>query len=202
MKKATYFIVSALALNELVFAGGDIALVEPVVETPMVLEQSPFYLGIGIGDTTLNDDTTSEEFDSTTLMLQAGYQYNAYIALEGRYSFGFSTDYDQGTTNGIADGYNGDISSWGIYVKPMYPIGDFNVYVLLGYGGVMLDDILGGDAYESGFQWGLGINYAMSEQISVFVDYVSLYDDTGFDYAARLDSINSDTWTFGLSYKI
>lgn len=201
MKKTTLSIVSILALNGLVFAGGDIAPVEPVIQTPIITEQSPFYLGIGLGNTTLNDDTTDEEFSSTGVMLQAGYQYNAYIALEGRYSFGFSTDYDQGTTNGIAGGYNGDLSNWGIYVKPMYPIGDFSVYALLGYGGVMLDDISGGDAYESGFQWGLGASYAINQRISLFVDYVSLYDDTGFDYVARLDDIDSDTWTVGLSYR-
>jgi opacity protein-like surface antigen len=194
--------VSILALSGLVFAGGDIAPVEPQMEMPIVVaDNSAFYLGLGLGNAVLNDDTTGEKFDTKTLMLQAGYQYNAYIALEGRYSFGFSTDYDQGTTNGIAGGYNGNISNWGIYVKPMYPIGDFSVYALLGYGGVMLDDISGGDAYESGFQWGLGASYAMSENISIFVDYVSLYDDTGFDYVARLDSINSDAWTVGLSYR-
>ena len=194
--------MSILALSGLVFAGGDIAPVEPQMEMPIVVaDNSAFYLGLGLGNAVLNDDTTGEKFDTKTLMLQAGYQYNAYIALEGRYSFGFSTDYDQGTTNGIAGGYNGNISNWGIYVKPMYPIGDFSVYALLGYGGVMLDDISGGDAYESGFQWGLGASYAMSENISIFVDYVSLYDDTGFDYVARLDSINSDAWTVGLSYR-
>jgi len=200
MKKTTLSVVSILALNGLLFAGGDIAPVEEVVVAPVV-DNSAFYLGMGIADTTLNNDTTGEEFSSTALMLQAGYQYNNYVALEGRYSFGFSTDYDQGNTNGIAGGYNGDISNWGIYVKPMYPIGDFGLYALLGYGGVMLSDINGGDAYESGFQWGLGASYAMSEQISVFVDYVALYDDTGFDYVARLDDVNADTWTLGVSYK-
>ena len=200
MKKTTLSIVSILALSGLAYAGGDIAPVEPVVEE-VVIEPSPFYLGFGIGDATVNNDTTGEEFSSTTYMFQAGYQYNTYIALEGRYNFGFSTDYDQGNTNGIAGGYNGDISNWGIYLKPMYPIGNFGVYALLGYGGVMLDDLNGGDAYESGFQWGLGASYLLSERVTVFVDYVVLYDDTGFDYVARTDDIDSDTWTAGLSYR-
>ena len=201
MKKNLLSLVSILALSGISFAGGDIAPVEPVVETPVVVEQSPFYLGIGIGDASVNDDTTSEEFSSTTLMLQAGYLYNDYIALEGRYTFGLDTDYDPGTTNSSSSDYDGDFSSWGIYVKPMYPIGNFSLYALLGYGGVMLDDLAGGDAYESAFQWGLGASYAMSDNYSVFVDYVSLYDDTGFDYRARLDDIDSDTWTFGVSYR-
>jgi len=200
MKKSILSLVSILALSGLAYAGGNIA---PIVEEPVVVmeDNSAFYLGLGIGDVAVNDDFTSEEFSATTIMLQAGYQYNEYVALEGRYTFGLDTDYDQGTTNGMISGYDGDFSSWGIYVKPMYPIGDFSVYALLGYGGVMLDDLAGGDAYESGFQWGLGAGYAFSEKISMFVDYVSLYDDTGFDYRAQRDDVDSDTWTVGMSYK-
>jgi opacity protein-like surface antigen len=200
MKKSILSLVSILALSGLAYAGGDIA---PVVEEPVVVmeDNSAFYLGIGIGDAAVNDDVTSEEFSATTIMLQAGYQYNEYVAVEGRYTFGLDTDYNQGNTNGMIGGYDGDFSSWGLYVKPMYPIGDFSVYALLGYGGVMLDDLAGGDAYESGFQWGLGAGYAFSEKISIFVDYVSLYDDTGFDYRAQLDDVDSDTWTVGMSYK-
>jgi len=194
-------LISFVTASAIVVAGGDLAPVEPVVETPMVIEQSPFYLGVGIGDATVNDDDTSEEFSSTTLMLQAGYLYNNYIALEGRYTFGVDTDYDPGNTNSSSSDYNGDFSSWGIYLKPMYPIGNFSLYGLLGYGGVMLDDLAGGDAYESAFHWGLGASYAMSDNYSVFVDYVSMYDDTGFDYRATLDDVDSDTWTFGVSYR-
>ncbi len=198
MKKITLSLVSILALSGTAIAGGDIAPAEPVVETPIVVEQSPFYLGIGIGDASINDDDTSEEFSAMTLMLQAGYQYNEYMALEGRYTFGLDMDYSPGNTNGD---YDGDFSSWGIYLKPMYPVGNLNLYALLGYGGVMLDDVARGDAYESGFQWGLGASYAMGENYSVFVDYICLYDDTGFDYRARLDDVNSNTWTLGVSYK-
>jgi opacity protein-like surface antigen len=146
----------------------------------------------------LDDDTTNEEISNNNIVLQAGYQYNQYIALEGRYSFGFNTDYDGGNAGNLD--YDGDVSSWGIYAKPMYPMGDFNLYALLGYGGVMLDDIANGDAYEEGFQWGIGASYIVSDTISVFVDYVSLYDDTGFDYRAKNDDIKSDTWTLGVSY--
>lgn len=201
MKKTTLSLVSILALSGLAFGGGDIAPVEPVVETAVVMEDnSAFYLGLGIGDAAVDFDFYGEDFSATTLMLQAGYQYNEYIAVEGRYTFGFSTDYNTGT-NPNATAYDGDFSSWGLYVKPMYPIGDFSLYALLGYGGVMLDELNGGDAYESGFQWGLGAQYAFSDNISAFVDYVALYDDTGFDYVAQLENVDSDTWTVGLTYK-
>lgn len=200
MKKNILSLVSILLLSNVLYAGGDIAPVEPVVEAPVVMDNSAFYLGLGFGTASVNNDFTNEEISSYTVMLQAGYHYNEYIALEGRYSFGFDTDYDPGTTSSLANDYDGDFSNWGLYVKPMYPLGDFTLYALLGYGGVMLDDLAGGDAYESGFQWGLGAGYAFTENISIFVDYVSLYDDTGFDYRAQLHDIDSDTWTLGVSY--
>jgi len=182
MKKKVLSLVTILALSTAVYAGGDVAPIEEVVETPVVVDESAFYIGAGIGYT-------------------RGYQYNRYIAVEGRYSFGFNTDYDAGNIVNPIQVYDGDVSNWGIYLKPMYPIGDFSIYALLGYGGVMLEDISNGDAYESGFQWGLGAQYAFMENITVFVDYVSLYNDTGFDYVARYADVDVDTWTIGISYK-
>jgi len=201
MKKSVLSLVSIMALSGLAYAGGDMTkVVEPVVEIPEI-KVNPFYVGLGMGEAYVNDDATNEEISATTLMLQAGYQYNEYLALEGRYTFGLGgSDYDAGNLTNVDD-YDGDLSTWGIYVKPMYPIGDFSLYALLGYGGIMLDDLVGGDAVENGFQWGLGASYAFTEKISVFADYVSLYDDTGFDYRAKLDNVDADTWTVGLSYK-
>lgn len=201
MKKTVLSLVSILTLNGLAYAGGDITtVIEPVVEIPEV-KVNPFYVGIGMGEAYVNDDVTDEEISATTLMLQAGYRYNDYLALEGRYTFGLGgSDYDAGNLTGVTNAYDGDLSTWGIYVKPMYPVGDFSLYALLGYGGVMLDDLVGGDAVENGFHWGLGATYSFTEEISLFADYVSLYDDTGFDYRAKLDDVTADTWTVGFSY--
>lgn len=202
MKKNIISLASILALSGVSFAGGDIApVIEPIAEAPIVVvNDSAFYVGLGFGQSAVNDDFTNEEISNNTVVLQAGYQYNKYIALEGRYSFGFNTDYDPGNTGNLSSDYDGDFSNWGIYVKPMYPIGDFSLYALLGYGGVMLDDLVLGDAYEDGFQWGLGASYTFTQNVSLFADYVSLYDDTGFDYRAKLNDVDSDTWTVGLSY--
>jgi len=199
LKNIILSLVSILALSGVLYAGGDIEPIEEVF-VPDV-DNSAFYIGLGFGSASVNDNFTSEEISNNTVMLQAGYQYNEYVAVEGRYIFGFSTDYDPGTTGNSPDDYDGDFSSWGLYVKPMYPIGDFTLYALLGYGGVMLDSLVLGDAYESGFQWGLGAGYTFTDNISVFVDYVSLYDDTGFDYRAEDREIDSDTWTIDVSYK-
>jgi opacity protein-like surface antigen len=65
----------------------------------------------------------------------------------------------------------------------------------------MLSDINGGDAYEDGFQYGLGAAYNITENFSVFAAYVWLYDDTGFDYVAQRDDVDANVWTLGVSYK-
>jgi opacity protein-like surface antigen len=202
MKKRVSSLVTILALNGVIHAGGNVAPIEEVVETPVVADESAFYIGLGVGQSNINEDIYAEEWDSNTFMLQAGYQYNPYVAIEGRYTFGFNMDYNKGLTLGTYNGtpLDNDFSSWGIYVKPSYPIGDFNIYALLGYGGVMLSDIRGGDAYEDGFQWGLGVSYSLMDHISVFADYVSLYDDTGFDYVGTNANWEADTWTIGLTY--
>ncbi|UPT77358.1 porin family protein [Sulfurovum sp. XGS-02] len=201
MKKSIVSLVSIMALSGMAYAGGDMTkVVEPVVEIPEV-EVNPFYAGFGLGEVSVNNDTTDEEISSTTLMIQAGYQVNEYLAFEGRYSFGLGdSDYDAGNLTNVANAYDGDVSTWGVYVKPMYPIGEFSLYALLGYGEVMLDDLAGGDAVEGGFQWGVGASYAFTEEISIFADYVSLYDDTGFGYRAQTSDVDADAWTVGLSY--
>ncbi len=200
MRNHVLSLVAVLALGTMAYAGGDVAPIEEI-PAPVVTDESVFYIGMGIGYITFDNDFTSEKITSNTLMLQAGYQYNQYIALESRYSFGFNTDYDAGNIVNPVQVYDGDVTSWGIYLKPMYPIGNFSVYALLGYGEVMLEDILNGDAVEGGFQWGLGASYNFTENISVFVDYVSLYNSTGFDYVAKNADIDVDTWTLGVSYK-
>ncbi|NOR56295.1 MAG: outer membrane beta-barrel protein [Sulfurovum sp.] len=199
MKKNVLSLLAVLAVSGLAYAGGDYIEAEPI-PIPAV-DYSAFYIGAGVGQGVVNNDQSQEEMTSTTLMLQAGYQYNQYVALEGRYTFGFNMDYDSGITRNISDDYDGDFSAWGIYVKPMYPIGNFSLYALLGYGGVSLDSLELGDAYESGFQWGLGASYTFEESIVVFADYVQLYDDEGFDYRATLEDVDADTWNIGVSYK-
>ena len=191
-------------------AGGDIAPVETVEPTPQV-RNSAFYLGLGVSAMSLSNDNNSEEFSSTGIMVQAGYQINDYFAIEGRYTKDVSNlDYDHGndTASAIYDGdYPGDFSNIAIYLKPMYSIDDFTMYALLGYGEVSIGPLPhpsqpgSVDRAEDSFQWGLGGSYAFSENILVFVDYVKLYDDKGFDYRAQLENIDANLWTIGLTYK-
>jgi len=226
MKKLNLSLAAIFAMGTFAVAGGDIAPVEPVVEEPVVVASTGnFYIGLAYGY--LNTQSTVDytppgrgtlsytalDDDFSEVMIQAGYNFNEYIAVEGRYWFGMSSTINY---NNIAPGLGDQdttIDAWGIYVKPQYPVTEaFNIYALLGYGGadVTIDNVGGtGLQYVSdsvdGFSWGLGASYAITDNVSLFVDYVSIYDDsndyynpsTGYSYNVD-DTI--DTWNFGVTY--
>ncbi len=181
MKKITLSIIAALAMNTFAFAGGDISPVEPQITVPEVSESTgSFYLGLGYSYMNMDVDNDADHDADATLLL-AGYNFNQYIGVEGRYS-------------GLTD----CLENAAIYLKPMYPIGGVTVYGLLGYGETTYDG--GSSLSESGFQWGLGANYAVTENIGVFADYTNLYNDTGFDGATSED-VMVDSVNVGVTYK-
>ncbi len=225
MKNIALSAVAVLAMSSFAVAGGSIAPIEEpvVVEEVVVVENldAGFYLGLGYGS--LSGDETykwnpgqgevsfeEESRDFDQLLLQVGYKFNSYVAIEGRYWAGMN-DLD-----GVWD-YNGQfvdttaqLDAWGIYVKPMYPVTpEFDVYALLGYGGGSLDEdinLLGGTFTQTtdldGFSWGLGVAYTFNGNISIFADYVSLYDDTiEYDVYNASSEFQIDIVNVGVSYR-
>jgi len=217
MKKFNLSLVAAMALGStMLMAGGDITPVEPMVEVPVVMEvmndDSGFYLGLGYGwqgleleDTTGVNPTFDENFGS--IMIDAGYKFNQYVAVEGRYWYGLSSSNDLGWTGGWG---NSDITvdSWAIYVKPMYPVTDaVNIYALLGYGSTDVDYDAGSNATVTvdsadGFSWGLGVDYSFTENVSMFVDYTSVVNAEVVNVAA-FDTIEEtlNNVNIGVNYK-
>jgi len=212
MKKLNLSLVTVLAMSTFAIAGGDIATVEPqvVVDTPMVVEDKGPYVGIAYGYEKIKIDRESggsslldEKFGS--VMIDAGYKFNPYIAIEGRYWFGLSSSNDLGWRSGL----NSDVTidAWGIYAKPMYPVTtEFDIYGLVGYSGVdaTYDPSNGGSITSdtvNGFSWGVGGAYSFSDKWSLFVDYTSIIDSED----GNLDAINSedslDTVNVGVNYK-
>lgn len=237
MKNFTLSVATVLAMSTFAMAGGDIAPVEPMVEEVVPASDSGFYIGgafslansqydhsqnYGYTDGTDYLNTWNYEYDSNAYMLQAGYKFNQYIAIEGRY-WGSMDSYQYDGANYVdgqlVDNYygysDGDWSAWGIYAKPMYPVTEsFDVYALLGYGNVSIDDnwynnntLLDADV----FQWGIGASYSITENTSVFIDYVQLCDgesgasyvpvDSGYDYDTYTSDVSLYTVNIGISYK-
>ena len=66
MKKVTLSMIVALAMSTFAVAGGDIAPVEPMVETPVIEESTgAFYVGLAYGLINI-DDTVTVSSGSTT----------------------------------------------------------------------------------------------------------------------------------------
>ena len=189
MKKFNLSLVTVLAMSTFAVAGGDIAPVEEPVVVEEVVEDTAnddgFYLGLAYSATSIDVDGYDEggydlggSDDADSFMVQVGYKFNPYIAVEARYWNG-----------------NRGVDAYGLYAKPMYPVTDaFDVYGLLGYGnaGAEPDDGYGDTMTldDSTFQWGLGVSYAFTESFAVFADFVELYnsDYNGIDYS--LDTVN------------
>ena len=131
MNKTVISMVTVAAMSMSAVAGGDVApVVVPVVVEPEV-SNSGLYLGMAYGFTTSTTDHVSgtlgstityiDEVDYSSLMFQAGYKFNDYISLEGRYWYGFEKQVNDVVFNVPLD-TNSD--TWGIYVKPSYPLTD------------------------------------------------------------------------------
>ncbi|HID94358.1 MAG TPA: porin family protein [bacterium (Candidatus Stahlbacteria)] len=209
MKKITLSLVSIVALSGLAFAGGDIA---PVVEEPVVVleDNSVFYIGLGYGyfnQTVDNVINSNIELESNSVMLQAGYQYNQYIAFEGRYWIGIG---DITQNGGINPGdKSGDYDAWGLYLEPIYPVTqEFDVYGLLGYADTSVKYDSGEFWNTDGFSWGIGAQYAVTENILIFVDYLNMGSEDSVDltynnaiYPSVDAGIDLYTVNVGVSYK-
>jgi len=225
MKKLNLSFLTLLAMGTFALAGGDI---EPLTDEQALIESNNnFYFGLAYsyqnmqvdaiatppGGNTFTKSVLDDKFSA--VMLQAGYNFNKYIALEGRYWFGLSSTIHYDKVNPqLFNDKDTSLDAWGIYLKPQYPITEvINVYALLGYGGgdINIDNVPANVGLQyvadnvDGFSWGLGASYSVTENISLFVDYVSIYNDdddyynpsTGYRY--NFDR-TLDKWNFGLTY--
>ncbi len=196
MKKSIMSLAAVVAMSSFGFAGGDVAVIPVVVEE---VDNSSFYLGLGLAAVSTRDAEVSMDFFNDksgqgrlgNIAFQAGYNYNEYIAVEGRYS----------TT--ISNEDSVEMSGWSLFVKPQYPVTEaFNIYALLGFGGVTMDAVNESavDVDDSGFQWGLGASYDFTENVSVFFDYTSLASNMDGIYVNGALEADADAFTLGVTY--
>ncbi len=217
MNKIIFSFIAILMLSELSFAEENAISIE---SAPVIADKSAFYLGLGysyiMSNRTARHNTPGEpthgvtvrDVDSHTnaILLQAGYQFNKYLALEGRYTFSISDltleDNQYGGRNWDDDI---DISNIALYLKPIYPIGDFSVYGLLGYGKVERkdNDDSRGDWDDHNFQWGVGAQYAMTDYLLIFVDYTQWHnsDDEAHSNVPRRVDTEFSAASVGITYK-
>ena len=186
--KLTHSIVAIAALSTLSFAGGDInpvtvfeqepvkVPVEPVkpepkpeVVAPVVPAAKNFYVAGGLTDIAVRayNDTanlfTDKDNQDRQLGLtgRIGYDFMEYLGAELRGTYGISKD--AGTK----------FKQIGGYLKPNYDLTDtLNLYGLVG----LSKTNAAGIATKSGLSYGLGLDYAISDTLSVFTDVVNYLD--------------------------
>ncbi|EHR0571732.1 porin family protein [Vibrio parahaemolyticus] len=109
------------------------------------------------------------------LSAQAGYFFNDYIGLEGRY--GTSVQRDSGlAVDSVLSGF----------VKLNMPVSErVALYGLAGYSSVQLDLQNVGSHKEQGFSFGLGMHYALNNKSAVIFEFV----DNVSEDQVRLNSI-------------
>ena len=203
MKKILCSVCAVAAMGSFAVAGGDMKNVEPAVEPVVVVPEvahNGFYAGLGLTAVSARDASFDVDWGGASahqdrlgdIALVAGYNFNEYIAVEGRYM------------TSIAHEDSMEMDGWSVFVKPQYPVTEnFSVYALLGFGGVNLDGIKGivTDVDDTDFQWGLGVDYQVMEDISVYVDYVWAADDMDGLLFNGATSVDVDEITIGVNYK-
>lgn len=208
-------ILAVLCVSSFGIAGGDFKDVEPaVVPVVPIAEEDKGALYVGLGLIYNRIYTTKSSWFNKVPLQQdqtgglsgiVGYDFNEYIAVEGRITKTlFERDY-------------ADMWEYSIFLKPQYPVTeDFKVYGLLGFGLVQVDGYDGNNPAanigstildDTGFQWGLGASYMVTEDLSLFADYTSSADDADIDLMrissgdpAEYDELSVDGITIGLLY--
>lgn len=197
MKKITA-IAAIAALTTGLMAGGDIAPVEAPCEV-----QAPAFTGFYVGGSVTAPETytngekkyfgdNDETETSYGLGINAGYTFynDGRFAISGELRGARSF---WGESEGMDYTYN-----YGAFVKPEVFVLD-NKVGLYGTAGYAKTAFVGKDktVSESGFAYGVGAEYFVTDKISAFVDYTMLPD---FD-AGNFVRVNNDQIALGVNYR-
>ena len=167
-------------------------------------DSSGLYLGLGYSSTNIDltvdglSDENQKLLDSSTdsILLIAGYDFNEYFGVEGRYYINNSSlayDYYLGGTL-LEDAYEAE--SLAIYLKPQYNLDFITIYALIGMSAndYTATNLLGSDS-DTLFSWGAGAKFNVTQSFGLFVDYT----DLGTNDAILETGLSS--WNVGFSYK-
>lgn len=210
MRNILFFIQIIILMNSMLVA--ETILVDMIVQDPKTRSQTVdvvvetkdhqntvssvekrSYVGIGVSVQTVSLDLSNTDDQIMDITLLAGYHFNKYFAIEGRY------------VNSIAQEDIFESSSWGIYLKPIYPMSEqLKFYALLGYGNFDAKGINNThvNVDYNGLQWGLGAQYKAINDISFFADYVSTVKDAETDlFDSSVSEVDSNTFTTGIIYE-
>jgi len=201
MNKLVSMVALLTITSNFSIAGGNIVpVVEPIeVAQPEVvidndIQYDGAYVGLGATHMVMNEAVTT---DGYALSFIAGYYFNRYFGIEGRYSRTIvDVDVDQGAE---IISQSDVLENMGVYFKPMFNLTTgFAFYGLAGYGQSSYEK--GDTTYKGeGFQWGLGAKYELAEGFGIFIDYLDMYNDDNFD-GIMVNDITYGSLTVGTTY--
>ena len=194
--------VALLLSSTFAFAGGDMAPVQPYIETPTVVVEEDskltgFYAGLAYSCMQLTEDDPDEEHMGSGVSASIGYNFNEYLAVEARYTTTLG-DLAYKTWN-VDEDRDAEMSNIGIYIKPQFNVGTFGAYGLIGYGQTTFDN--GAEYSVDGIQYGAGLSIDATDNVQLFVDYRRLYDDVDFDGLSVDTDVAANSWSLGANYK-
>ncbi|MCJ8294627.1 MAG: porin family protein [Colwellia sp.] len=185
--------------------------------TAQAANENDFYMGVQYSNQKISS-SSDINLDSAGIVL--GYQLNQYLAFETRLNIGTS---EYSSLCACGDEYKEHVykqkvdNQASLFVKGEYPISnDFSVYALAGItnssysletknnytiveGNSSVTSLMFTDTgkhSESGFTYGIGINYQLSKKISAFFDYQVLPD-------LAVKTLDSSSWksaNIGINY--
>ncbi|NOU49336.1 porin family protein [Pseudoalteromonas sp. JBTF-M23] len=173
---------------------------------------SNWYLGLQSSA----QDVSLPERDFKTIGAISGYQLNEYFSLEARYNYGVSGYSHPFYVDGLSNPkYKEDIDTQAsLFINTSYPIfSTLRVYGLVGTSksnyeittSISYTDQAGNitttyphlvKLSESGFTYGVGLDYQATQSVSLFVDYQVLPD-------LKVSSGHSESWksiNLGIKY--
>jgi len=163
----------------------------PRLITPDPLK-SGIYGGLALSAGLVNY-ITNHDNDNTSLDLSliTGYNFNNYLATEGR------------ATISIANDNKIDYKKLSLFLKPKYEVYDgLNVYSLIGIGKVDAKSVGSNETKSSktSMQLGAGIDYKLENNFKLFADYTYLGNHKGAKFKNKPATLKSAALTAGISY--
>ncbi len=149
------------------------------------------YVGLNLGQLRYNEESL-ETITPTAATVILGARLSPNIAIEGRVGGGL------GRTD--VNSYGVDVRSlYAGYIKGIVPLTPvFSIYGLGGVAGVKLKRDFGQeDARESGFSYGVGMEFGLPRGASLNVEYTRLVtgNNQGYDYNLEMASVGV-AWRF------
>jgi len=195
MKKSSYLIFSIIASTY----------------TSKACADDTWYIG---GFYTAQDLSTYNR-DYNAVGVTIGYQFNDFFALETRLSKGtsdFTSSYDSGSISSFLRESISEQAS--LLIKGTYPVSEsFNFYGVAGYTSIKLKrdgyiqqyDMYGRERDKlilrptrkgNAITYGVGLNYHLTKQLNVFIDYSKIPD---FEFFSG-SPISWDITSVGMNY--